>query len=1095
MFKTKALLVALILCSTISRAQTTVNLINSAELLEEGVRLHQEGKYKEAIEVYNKIGPADTNYILSLYEKAYACEADSQYARGMQYCEEALAAKQDLKRLPGILNLYGMLFDDMQKYERALQLYDSTISLYPSYSFPYINKSVTLLKLKEYAKAEQLMQQAILMDPYNATFHFQLGATALSQGKVVPAFLAFSTSLFISPEGKYSGKCISYLSSISRNEDVIIEAVNKRSYYPGENFAEIEQILASKIATEKGYKVLISLDDPISRQMQVLCEKLKFDASDKDFYVQYYVPFFQKAFADGKFEPLVFQTFSGVNLPQIKSYKEKNKKQIKSIIDDAVAYLNLIRATREAEVAKRSSSENNYYFEDGNLVSHGRRNGDLSIGEWRYYFSSGNVKTVGKYNDQGKRDGTWKYYHFDGSIDAIENFKNGELEGPVEHHYDDGTVMLMGNYVNGKKEGEFLRYYNTGALNSSEQYKNGMLNGIRKVYYRSGQLNVVENYKDDVWEGEFTTYFENGKIEKTGSALNGKLTGLYRLYHDNGKLSVEGNYENGNATGVFKRYYESGTLKSTQPYLNDLSDGLFEEYHENGKLSMKYMTKKGKTVGEANYYDDDGKLFSTILFDADRIKWAKYFDKTGTQISQSEPKKGKITVDVYTADGFKNVSVPYNEKGEVDGKRTYYFKSGAIKGTDSNTAGELNGPSVDYFSNGAKRNEMTFVDGKKDGYYTSYNKHGGKKQEGWYRDDLAQGAWLAYNELGTLVTKTDYLNDEVNGCVTDYLPNGKKERVTKYSDGILTRIIQYDSLEKEVRSIDFKNGTGNLQLYGLTGKVRTEGNYLHNLMNGLWKNYFFDGTVEYERFYKNGLLDSTYHRYYFGGKPYSEGQYAAGAAYGTWKTYNEDGTLYSTAVFENDKRNGKTVYYYSSGKPEIEIDYKDDVRDGFYKRFSEDGPLVYQLRFKNGTPVGYTYPGKDGQLVAEIAIPGGNGKVETFYPNGRPSAKFAYVDGDVNGDDFLYYPDGKVWRQHHLVYGDYEGAIKNFYADGTIESEYNYIHDELNGKFARYSAEGKLLVEGSYVAGEPHGDVKYYDDNGKLKSTYKYYYGQLLGAK
>lgn len=1095
MFKIKALFFALTLCAAVSQAQTTVTLVNSGAVLEEGVKLHEAGKYNEAIEVYNKIGPADTNYVLALYEKAYSCEADSQFARGMRYCEEALAAKQDLKRLPSLLNLYGMLYDDMQNYDRALKIYDSVIALYPSYSFPYINKSVTLLKLKEHAKAEQLLQQALLMDPYNATCHFQLGVTAIRLGKVVPAFLAFTSSLFISPEGKYSSRCISYLSSISKNEDAVIEAVNKRSDYPGENFAEIEQILASKIAIEKGYKVLMSLDDPISRQMQVIFEKLKFDASDRDFYMQYYVPFFQKAFADGKFEPLVFQTFSGVNLPQIKSYKEKNKKQLKSIIDDAVVYFNLIRKTREPELAKRSTSVNNYYFEDGNLVSHGRQNGNISQGEWKFYFAAGNVKSAGNYNDQGKREGTWKYYHFSGGIDAIENFKDGELEGPVEHHYEDGTLMLKGTYVNGKKEGEFLRYYNTGALNTSEQYKNGMLNGIRKVYYRSGELNAVENYKDDVWEGEFTTYFRNGKIEKSGTALNGKLTGLYRLYYDNGKLAVEGNYQNGNANGVFKRYYESGVFKNTETFVNDLSDGPFEEYHENGKLSMKYMTKKGKTTGEANYFDEDGKLFSTILFEGDRIRWAKYFDKAGQQISQSEAKKGKITLDIYTPDGFKSTAIPYNEKGDIEGTRTYFFKSGAVKGTEVYAAGELNGSSVGYYSNGKKRYEMTFKDDQKNGYYTGYYEYGGKRQEGWYSENLAEGVWLNYNILGNIESKSEYLNDELNGSVIEYLPNGKKQTETKYRNGILDRIIQYDSLERQISNTDFKNATGKLRLYGLTGKVSAEGNYLRNFSDGEWRSYFFDGTLESQKFYRSGLQDSIYRQYYFGGKKYSEGQYTAGAANGTWKTYNEDGTLYSAVVYENDKRNGKSVYYYSTGKPEVEIDYKDDERDGFYKRFDREGTLIYQLRFDNGTPVGYSYPGKDGKLVTELPIRGGNGKVETFYSNGRTSAKFTYVDGEVNGEDILYYPDGKVWRQSELAFGEDEGVSKNFYADGTLESEYNYLHDELHGKFARYSVKGKITKEGTYVAGLLHGEVKYYDDNGKLKSTYNYYYGQLVSVK
>ncbi len=76
--------------------------------------------------------------------------------------------------------------------------------------------------------------------------------------------------------GGFRGNSISLLDNIARGKDEIVEAVNKRTEEPDENFKLLEQIVLSKIALDKGYKTLVKLDDPISRQLQVILEKLEF---------------------------------------------------------------------------------------------------------------------------------------------------------------------------------------------------------------------------------------------------------------------------------------------------------------------------------------------------------------------------------------------------------------------------------------------------------------------------------------------------------------------------------------------------------------------------------------------------------------------------------------------------------------------------------------------------------------------------------------------------------------------------------------------------------------------------------------------------
>ena len=55
-------------CPAALLSQKTNPLINSGELLEKGNKLHEEGKYKEAIEAYSQISRSDTNYSSALYD-------------------------------------------------------------------------------------------------------------------------------------------------------------------------------------------------------------------------------------------------------------------------------------------------------------------------------------------------------------------------------------------------------------------------------------------------------------------------------------------------------------------------------------------------------------------------------------------------------------------------------------------------------------------------------------------------------------------------------------------------------------------------------------------------------------------------------------------------------------------------------------------------------------------------------------------------------------------------------------------------------------------------------------------------------------------
>ncbi len=1079
---------------SVSSAQH-IKPVNSGELIRQAVQLHDSGEYKKALALYDQISRSDTNYVLSLFERAYTAEADSQYTRAIQYCEEGLALKSQREYEPELYNEYGNLLNDIGQSEKALRVFDTAMRKYPAYSLLPFNKGVVYLTMDKPAEAEELFKQSLMLNPYMYSAHFQLGLAALRQGKIVPAFLSFTGYLLMSPEGKYSAKSISLLDAIAKSKDDILEFKNKRKEPAGDSYALVEEIILSRIALEKAYKPLTSIDDPISRQIQVVFEKLEYREPDKDFWIQYYLPYYKHVFSDGKFELFINHIFAHVDLPIIQNYIKKNKKGIQELLSDAGNYFDKIRSTRELQYTKRDNQAIQYYFEDGSLAGKGRLNGKTFAGPWEFYFPAGNLKATGSFNESGQRDGEWVYYYANGSVKGKEHYRNGKLEGEAEFYFENGLVSSHETYIADQANGISTSYYWVGTPKVVAGYKMGKLDGERKEYYSNGAVHFISNYSNDLRNGNYMAYYMNGRLKEISQYEQGVIQGPYKSYYDNGVLSSEGQFTKDNASGEWKSYHENGKLKTKYTMVNGKMEGTYTEYHDNGQLLTTLNYKKGKVDGEALYYDKDGKLYSRLVFDNDALISAKAFDKSGKQIDASELRDKKIDMIFYNPDGSKKSHHVYNEKGNDIGTATYFYPSGRISETDEYNNGVQSGPSVTYHRNGNKKSEIAMSEGAKNGYYASYYANGKIESEGWYQDDQAQGEWLNYDELGNLSSRSYYLNNDLDGYREEYLPGGRKSVEQRYRHGWLEEMIQYDSTGKELIRDSFPRGTGKFVLLYPNGKKMTEANYVNGDFDGAYTTYYFDGSIESIQFYKKGLKDSSYISFNYGGTKSIEGQYRLGKRTGTWKYYFEGNKLSHTIEFDNDQMNGKRVDYYENGGTDRVVNHKDGERDGVLSKYDLDGSLIYQMRYDEGDPVAYAYPDNNGKPVAEIPIPSGNGKVKTFFPNGKVSGEWAYADGTLNGPDIMYYPNGQVRYAANYEYGNTQGPLKEYFSNGKIKSDYNYEQDNASGLCREYNEKGILKKECHFLNGNYHGLVKYYDDNGKLSETREYYYGKLVAVK
>ncbi len=145
---------------------------------------------------------------------------------------------------------------------------------------------------------------------------------------------------------------------------------------------------------------------------------------------------------------------------------------------------------------KDSLAEVTFFASNKKVISEGRMNGRLYIGQWVFYHKNSTAKMI------------------------VENYnKEGLLEG------------------------ERFVYYKNGFVGEKAFYKNGTLNGEAKWFSENSTLLRVNTYKDDVLHGKSINYDSAGDITSEGKYIEDQKKGIWNYYKD-GKLSKKIDHTN-----------------------------------------------------------------------------------------------------------------------------------------------------------------------------------------------------------------------------------------------------------------------------------------------------------------------------------------------------------------------------------------------------------------------------------------------------------------------------------------------------------------------------------------------------------------------
>lgn len=1079
-------------------AQQPLKQINSAELITEGVKLHDKGEYKKAMALYRQVPEGDTNYIMAVNELLVSALADSSFEEARTLALKTLATPNIVYRREFMLYL-GHAYDYLGQKDEALHCYDSLIRMNPYDHQPLYEKGVVFLHQQKYEEAATYFQRALMVNPYHFRSHYMLGNTLAMRGRFTEAYLALCSALFTTNDANAAQGVIYSLSSIARQTDEMAQAFRSRKQADiSPAYEEIDAIINSKLALNTAYKFKSELSgDKVINTLHAILEKLAYEAGDDNFVMQYYVPLYTKVYKNEAFDPLVIMMFSGYNIESVDKLAKKNATEVKEMQQYIFTYLDKIASTQILNHTARKKTPDAYAFIPAEKIFiigaiKSKKPLAFNAGPVTMY-KNGLLSATGSYDAAGEKDGEWKYYHTNGQLSSVHHYKGGKNTGSVTEYYPNGNLKEEYVFDEEGKQIKDKEYAYSGALVSVTIAEGGK----KKItlYHPNGQKEfegMAAGKK--VEDGPYKYYNRDGSVKKTVSVVSGKWDGNYKEYFRNGKLSEESNYKAGNRHGSYTSYYNNGQLYFKGGYEKDLLEGPWEEYSKQGVLTGKGNYHLGKKQGVDSSFAADGRFYGLVKYKADMPVAVYFVDRQGKVIADDKDEQGLKVRRFFYPDGNLLSEVSF-KNGTEYGPAKYYYRSGSLWKVINYKDGLQDGLSTEYYKNGVIKVEAGYKKGVQEGYYKHNYESGILNTEGWWSGSKKQGIWRSYNPAGKLGSQRHYVNDELNGPVYTYLPNGKLNYIDIFDRNLRTGLIQYDTTGREFSRLYFPGGNGMYTLKYPNGKTDIVCSVKYGEFDGAFRQYLPNGTLLQKGRFDLGKQDSTYESYSQSGVLKIKGNYRDDKQEGVFQYYDEEGALWREIHFVDGNRDG-IEKVWEKGVLRYEYNMADDQRDGLQKVYGENNKTACVLQYEEGNLTGYTYEGKDGKLMPVIPVKNGTCKIAAYYPNDKKSADFEFKESIYNGPQFIYYSNGQKAEERTFDKGDQNGVLRKWTTAGKIAYESVYKNSQNEGKELEYDSKGGLLTDVYYLeGGSPHGTATYIHPKTRKKVIVYYYYGQIVDAR
>ncbi|MBN1781488.1 tetratricopeptide repeat protein [bacterium] len=286
-------------------------------LIREGIRLHDEHRFDEAVDCYARALTLNPENPAALYEMSYAYFAKGDYKKSMLYAAKAAEYESDL--IGPVYTQIGTLLDIEGKPRDAVAVYEKALERDPVNYLLQYNLGITCIGLKQNRKAMACFKKAMLANPAHAGSHLALGEMYLNDGYRIPCIMAYSRFLMLEPNTQRAANTLMKFQNVltwgvtqKSENNIDIDVPMRGPDYDGD-FSSLNLTLslisAARFTEENRNKAPV---EHIVSSMKSLIEMMAGTAAEgecKGFVWEYYAPYFVEMNEKGLVEPFVYYIF------------------------------------------------------------------------------------------------------------------------------------------------------------------------------------------------------------------------------------------------------------------------------------------------------------------------------------------------------------------------------------------------------------------------------------------------------------------------------------------------------------------------------------------------------------------------------------------------------------------------------------------------------------------------------------------------------------------------------------------------------------------------------------------------------------------
>ena len=300
-----------------------------------GIRLHDQGKFDEAIAKYEEVLRLNPANMAALYEMAYSFAASHEFEKSLAAATRGTEYESEL--LPLFYDLIGSAHDSLGEAQKAIEAYKKGIQFVPHAAMLYYNMGVTYLEsLKNQDEARQAFKKAVSLDPKQPAFHLMLGQAFQTDGRTVPALLAFSTYLIQEPAGPHALSAYGFWRAILRGATPAAAAASGDEG----DFHEVEAAIARSQQTviEEMDRGSAELPAFLAHMNRIVARLADQPADRGTLTGAYYLPFFAELKAKNFVETFVYWSMQRAPVDGVRDWLNGHADQVKEFVAWSQSY-------------------------------------------------------------------------------------------------------------------------------------------------------------------------------------------------------------------------------------------------------------------------------------------------------------------------------------------------------------------------------------------------------------------------------------------------------------------------------------------------------------------------------------------------------------------------------------------------------------------------------------------------------------------------------------------------------------------------------------------------------------------------------------